>query len=352
MFGVIKQNGALRLGFALRAGLGFLVIALLGCAAFFIRYEIMHVAQPARVAFWTGGGAVFVALFGASNGVWFGRRSPRFAVFIAAASGFLIGLCWAIATYYPMGLFPGVIGVPVGMIWPFSAALSFAYAAALVPRVHTPQPVGLGPLLALLAIAWIGFVKGGINRFGEPVDFARMVAPRRIHTPLGIAALDRGACVDPALVRARVLLDSTTVLSPLGQFTDVDDDAAPTEAIGHSVRLWRAGPEIVGVVSTWLGRGPGRHGVIENVRLEKNGTLTFDAFYGDGFYDHFEGRLTKRRFRGALTTADALCVRRVVAQNELKLRASAMPRRLPFASAEPRTLAQFQTTFGTISPRP
>jgi hypothetical protein len=273
-------------------------------------------------------------------------------VFIAAASGFLIGLSWAIATYFPMGLFPGIIGVPVGMIWPFSAALSFAYAAALVPRLQTAQPIGFGPFLAVAAIAWIGFVKGGLNRVGEPVDFARMIAPRRMHTPLGIAALDRGSCVDPVQVRARAVLDSATVLSPLGQFTDVAFEAAPSDAIGHSVRLWRAGPEIVGVVSTWLGRGPGRHGLIENVRLEKNGVLTFDAFYGDGFYDHFEGRLTKRRFRGALTTADALCVRRVVAQNELKLRATQMPRRLPFASAQPRTLAQFQTAFGTISPRP
>ena len=105
-------------------------------------------------------------------------------------------------------------------------------------------------------------------------------------------------------------------------------------------------------MSTWLGRGTGRHAFIENARLDRNGALTFDAFYSDGFYDHFEGTLTKRRFRGAITTADALCIRRVLSQAELTLKASEPPRRVAFASVAPRTFAQFQTAFSTVYTRP
>jgi hypothetical protein len=352
VFAVVKENAALRLGFALRAGAGFLVLALVGGAGVLIKYEIAYVLQPARFGFWTALGAVHVTIMGGASGLWFARRNPRMAVFLAASLGFLIGVSWSAVTYFPMGLFPGMLGVPVAIIWPFSAALSFAYAAALVQHVEQPQRVGLGLVLTMVALCWIVFVKAGLNKVGEPVDFARMRAPRRMHTPLGIAALDRGDCYDPAPARARTTLDSATTLSYLGHFTDVDNDATTSQAVGHSVRVWRAGPEIVGVMSTWLGRGTGRHAFIENARLDKNGTFTFDAFYSDGFYDHFEGTLTKRRFRGAITTADALCVRRVLSQSDLTLSASAPPPRLPFASASPRTFAQFQSAFSTVYTRP
>ena len=173
MLAVVKRSGPLRVGFALRAGGGFLVLALVSGAAVLIRFEIAHVLQPARFAFWTALAAVFVALLGGASGLWFARRNPRIAVFLAACCGFLIGIGWAVVTYFPLGLFPGLLGVPVAILWPLAAALSFAYAAAMVPHVQQPQPVGFGLVLMLLAIGWIVFVKAGLNKVGEPVDFAR-----------------------------------------------------------------------------------------------------------------------------------------------------------------------------------
>jgi hypothetical protein len=152
----------------------------------FLRFS--YVSRSPRASARTALGAGFVFRRREQRAVWL-LAGPS-SLYSAACSGFLIGLWWAVVTYFPAGLFPGMLGLPVGIIWSLSAALSFAYAAALVPRVQTQQPVGLGPAIALIALGWIGFVKGGLNNVGEPVDFARMVAPRRMRTPLGIAALD------------------------------------------------------------------------------------------------------------------------------------------------------------------
>jgi hypothetical protein len=344
---VAKQRGASRLGFAVRAGFSFIVISLLGGAAFFIRYQILSTSSPSKYGFWTLAGGGFIALWAASGALWFGQRAPRVRVFVAACFGLLIGVAWTFIVYFPMGLFPGWMELPTIVFWSFSAAIAFAYATALLPQKQARGPLRIGPVFALLAILWVAFVKGGLNHIGEPLDNARMIAPRRLHTPLGVAALDRGHCVDPAPARVPITLDSAARLTPAGNFTDVAPAAVPAKAIGHSIRLWQAGTQTVGIVSTWLGRGPGRHAWIENVSLDADGRLRFDAFYGDGFFDHFDGELKRGHLRGQLTTADALCVRRVLARAEIKLSNSELPRGLPLADVEPTTFAEFEAAFAS-----
>ena len=344
---VARQRGASRLGFAVRAGYSFIVIALLGGAAFFIRYQILITSSPTKYGFWTLAGGGFIALWAASSALWFGRRAPRVRVFIAACFGLLLGVAWTFIAHFPMGLFPGWMELPTIVFWSFSGAIAFAYATALLPQKQEPAPMRVGPVLALAAIGWVFFVKGGLNHVGEPLDSARMIAPRRLRTPLGVAALDRGHCVDPVPPRVALALDSAARLTPLGNFTDVPRDAVSANAIGHSIRLWQSGTQTLGIISTWLGRGPGSHAWIENVILDQDGRLRFDAFYGDGFFDHFEGELRRGNLRGQLTTADALCVRRVVARAEISLRRSELPRRLPFGAEQPTTFAEFQTAFAS-----
>jgi hypothetical protein len=342
---VAKQRGASRLGFAVRAGYSFIVIALLGGAAFFIRYQILIASSPTKYGFWTLAGGGFIALWGASSGLWFGRRAPRVRVFIAACLGLQLGVLWTFIVHFPMGLFPGWMVLPTIVFWPFSGAIAFAYATALLPQNQERAPVRVGPMFALTAIGWVFFVKGGLNHVGQPLDSARMIAPRRLRTPLGVAALDRGHCIDPVPPRVAIALDSAARLTPLGNFTDVPRAAVSANAIGHSIRLWQSGAQTLGIISTWLGRGPGSHAWIENVSLDAHGRLRFDAFYGDGFFDHFEGEVKRGRLRGQLTTADALCVRRVVARAEITLRRSELPRRLPFAAVQPSTFGEFLSAF-------
>src|SRR5687768_3044613 len=202
--------------FAARAGVAFALSAVALGAFYFFTYEVLTLSEPARYAFWVFVGSIFVAICGASSAVFLARRSARLSVFVSAVLGFIAGVFWAFAATVPVGLFPGRFDTPIIVIWPLSGMFALAYAAAAQPRIAREHrgALGIGGLLALLALGWTYTVKNGFDRLGANVDFARM-AIRRYEDPsgLGIGALPRGSCWDPAPSPQPVAVDSNAVLT-------------------------------------------------------------------------------------------------------------------------------------------
>ena len=344
-YGLADLGLGSRLRYALRAAVGFLLAAGIIGGFFYFGFELPYEEGP-RFALWTVLGAVFIGLCGTVAADWLAHRTTHASVFFAAALGFLAGVAWAFVTSVPIGFFPGWLAVPIIIVWPLAGTFAFAYADAAQPRRPYPGRFLISFAFALLTLAWIPAVKTGLNQaVGDRIDFARMNPPRRYSDPRGfsIHAAPRGNCVDPA--PAETVLPADQSLSPLGDFVDyrtIRVGGRP-RLIGYMARLWTAGNRVTGVLIVWLGSGETYTGRIDGTRPHDE--FSFRAFYPDGYFDQFQGSASLDRLRGTLTTADALCVRRVMSKVEITLRRQDSRAAYPWGLPQPKTMEQLRRAY-------
>lgn len=337
---------------ALRAGGATVLFAVALELLWFLIYGLPRPEHEfVSLAIWTPLLGVFLAFYALLLGGLL-ERGPRFAV--AMALGAAGGITWLIVASVQKGLWIAWLDTPVFAIWPLAAALG---VAAVAPRPGRRirvekrpwRSVGFG--LAGLAVftlalktvppSWLGpelrhYTLGTIP---TPPPSSTRTATAQQPTPelgSGDAPLTL-SCRDPAprpLPLDPVVVDSSSVARPVGEFTDRRERelGGRRHVYGRTLTLWSVEGSLTGALESRAGPAEdrGKRAVLEFARLDDvTGSLTFDAYFEDGFVSRFQGFLRDDSVEGVLETMDADCVTRVMATDTVVLRREGGPAEPP-----------------------
>lgn len=296
------------------------------------------------LAIWTPLLGIFVTLYAlALAPILDGGPRFRKALWLGIAGG----LGWVFLAAVRGGLWIAWVDVPVVVIWPAAAALGIAGVA---PRPgkgtagETPPwgavaagVIGLAAFTLTLKLSPPSFVTPDIRFYalGAVAGDPPSIRPPRVDPPM--PELGSGGapftpwCDEPApwpLPLDPVVVDSSSIARPLGAFTDLRERelGAGRQAYGRTLVLWSVEGSLTGVLESRAGpiEDGANAAVLELARLDGvTDSLTFDAYFEDGFVSRFRGILTEQSVEGVLATMDSDCMTRIMATDTVALRREA-----------------------------
>lgn len=329
---------------ALRAGRVTVLFAIGLVLLWFVLYGVVRPDQElAALLIWTPLLGIFTALWTFTL-AGFLERGRRFTV--ALVLGAVGGLAWFVVATVPRGLWLAWLDLPIYVIWPLAAALGLA---AVAPRPgkgaraeQTPWlsalygVAGLAAFTLLLKVAPVSWLGPDPDLPWNALGAVAGERPSSAPTPAAKPLPELGAGGVPLTVACRepaprplpldpVVVDSSSSARALGSFTDRREleTRGARHVYGRTLTLWSVEGALTGVLELRAGpvEDPENRGMLERARLEeRTGTLTFDAYFGDGFVSRFRGALTRGSVDGVLVTLDAGCLSRIIATDTVTLR--------------------------------
>lgn len=336
---------AQRFAFGLRAFAGTLVAAIVLATLWYFVFDIETPGVVSKFAFWSLLEAGFIAIMTfcfARIARW--HSSVRFAGALALGAG--CGFVFTIFAGAPTGFFPGPIELPAIIIWPVAAMIGMGFAASDAHALHYDGSALTTLIGVLAAVCYIYGVKVGLAHIAEPLDFARyrapMLQPRIDKTFSKASAVADTTCRDsvapPQLADIGIVMDSTTAVTPLGVFSNVRTNT-DGKWFGRKLLIWKAEGELRGYVELYAGGSNAARGMIEVAAYNPTTyALQFRVFYGDGYFDTFDGKLYPGSLSGEFVTSQEQCSNTVTARDQLTLKRDAKATSELFATSSPETL--------------